>query len=83
MSSAFTEAVEGQLNDDAKWWVDFGETFARRSFCLRSEIKRSTEQIGKRLADHVAVHESGIGPSRQFAAAPQLGRFRSEADMSP
>ena len=24
---------------------------------MRSEIKRSTERKGKRLADHVAVHE--------------------------
>ena len=31
----------------------------RRSFYLRSEIMRSTEQQAKRPADHVAVHESG------------------------
>jgi len=29
-----------------------------------------------------AVHESGSGPSRHFAAAQQLGRFRREADIN-
>jgi hypothetical protein len=28
------------------------------------------------------VHESGNGPSRQFAASQQFGRFRSEADIN-
>jgi hypothetical protein len=28
-----------------------------------------------------ATHESGSGPSRQFAAAQELRRFGSEADM--
>ena len=29
----------------------------------------------------VAAHESGLGPSRRFAATQQFGRFRSEADI--
>jgi hypothetical protein len=28
-----------------------------------------------------AVHESGSGPSRHFAARSDSGRFRSEADI--
>jgi len=36
----------------------------------------------RELTVAAAVHESGCGPSRHFAASQQFGRFRSEADIN-
>jgi hypothetical protein len=35
------------------------------------------------MGSFAAVHESGYGPSRRFAAMQHFGRFRSEADVEP
>ena len=41
-------------------------------------MKRTSRPLQMLFA---ALHESGIGTSRQFAATQNFGRFRNEADI--
>ena len=53
-------------------------TAAKRSIFLRSDIKRSAVQKSKRVAVHVAMHESATGPKCRFAASQRHVRESGE-----
>jgi hypothetical protein len=52
-------------------WRDHREAV----FFFALEDQRSADQYAQCFADHVAVHESAVGPSRHFAAAQQSVAF--------
>ena len=48
---------------------------------LRNEIEMHVERAAYSSEFRWCI-ESGYGPSRHFAATPDVGRFRTEADMN-